>query len=137
MKIKSPTLNCEEEATPQGIAEIIPMLKERPDPFAILQQTEQTYVQTVWTPNGYDLEYQDKDILHHYQVMSLLTQEQVISIFQSYLAGDNTWKSDIEFQEKRITDCPFRLGHALGKFCGSFVRAFREARRKREFEQRR
>jgi len=36
MRLIVPTLDCNEEVTPDTIAKVIPLIKEKKDPFAIL-----------------------------------------------------------------------------------------------------
>ena len=70
MKLIIPTLNREVDATPEIIAEMIPVLEGKDDPFAILEQSDLTYIQTLWTPNEYDIEYQEQNLMHHYKIKS-------------------------------------------------------------------
>jgi len=88
MKIICPTLNKEEEATLQNIAEIIRLLENKEDTFVILEKDALTYMQALWTRDGYDLEYQDGNILEHYWLSELVTQDDVIWALQSYLKGE-------------------------------------------------
>ena len=122
MKLISPTLDVNEEATTESIANVIQSLEGRDDPFAILEQNELTYLQALWTPDGYHLEVQEGNVDQHFQSTSPVPKEQVISCFQAYLSNDHSWKSEIEFEQKIIRDIPFRLGRAVGQFFGGFVR---------------
>ena len=131
MKIIAPTLKREEEATEANIADIISQLVGRHDPFAILEKTELTYIQTLWTPEGFDLEYQERDLMHHYQIRPPIPQRDVISVFQVYLRGEEYWKSEFEFRLKNIATLRYKIGYYLGAFFGGFIRGFREAREKR------
>ena len=127
MKIISPALDLNEEATLVDIPKIIQSLEDKEDPFAILEQDELTYIQTLWTPNGYHLEYQEGDVNRHFQSTSPLSKEQVAYCFQSYFSSDQNWKSQIEFEQKIIRDTPFNLGRSIGQFFGGFLRGFNKA----------
>ena len=131
MKIKAPTLNRDNDATAAIIAEIIPQLVGQPDPFAILEQSEMTYIQALWTKNGFDIEYQERDLMHHYQITKLLPGEQVIAIFQEYLKYGTNWKPQFEFQRKNVATFQYKLGYHIGTFVGSFLKGLRESRAKK------
>ena len=118
MKINCPTLNRYEEATLQTIADSIQKLEGKEDPFLILEKTELTYMQTLWTPDGFELEYQDGNVLEHYRVSELITQEDVIWALQSYLKGEPYWKSKFNFEKKEIATQSYKVGHKIGSIFG-------------------
>ena len=124
MKLIAPTLDLNEEATHESIANTIQSLEKRDDPFVILQHNEMTYMQTLWTPEGFSLEYQEESSNQHFQSSYLLPKEQVISCFQAYLSNDQSWKSQVEFEQKIIKDIPFNFGRSIGQFFGGFIRGF-------------
>lgn len=132
VKLIVPSLGRNEEATPEGIAEIIPLLAGKDDPFAILEQSEFTYAQTLWTPNGYDLEYQEQNIMNHHRIKSLLPKAKLITVLQSYLSGDPNWNSGLEFSRKEVADLPTKVGYSIGQFFGSLIRGFKETRRNKD-----
>ncbi len=70
------------------------------DSFAILARGEQVYIQTSAAPSdGFLLEYRDGSENEHYSCSNFeLTADQVIRAFQSYLADDGRWKSELEWQ---------------------------------------
>lgn len=82
------------------IEESIQSLTGDGDSFAILARAEQVYMQTSGDPqNGFVLEYRDGSEEEHYSCTnSQLTAEQVVWAFQSYLANDDKWKSDLKWQ---------------------------------------
>lgn len=84
------------------------------DSFAILARSDQVYIQTSGDPqNGFVLEYRDGSEEEHYSCSNFnLTAEQIIRAFQSYLANDNKWKSDLEWQPQ-VFD--YSGGSNLGK----------------------
>lgn len=122
MKILSPTLNRQEEATEENIAEIVCLLEEKRDTFAILEINDLTYMQTLWTANGYDLEYQEGSILNHYRVKELLTQEEAIWVLTSYSRGETCWKTKFEFEQKEIATHSYKCGYRIGYFLGRLLR---------------
>ena len=131
MRLIAPALDRDEEATPEGIAEVIPLLKGKEDPFAILQQSELTYAQVLWTIEGYDLEYQDQNVMNHFQIQAPVPAQKVIALLQSYLAGDSNWKSGLQFDRKDIATIPTKIGFTVGAFVGGFIKGFKEAREKK------
>jgi len=87
MKLLSPCLDLEATASPELLAESTPRLKGQVDPFIILEQSELTYMQCLWTEDGYDLEYQENSIFNHFRGTVLLSEEDIISAMQEYLSG--------------------------------------------------
>ncbi len=125
MRIICPTLNRNEPASEDAIAEIVPMLRNRPDPFLILEKTEMTYMQTLWTREGYDLEYQEDTILEHYRLTELTNEDDAIWALQAYLRGKLYWKTKFKFKKKEIATTSFKLGHQLGYLVGRALRFLR------------
>jgi len=122
MKIICPTLNKEEEATVQNIEETIRLLKNKEDAFVILKKDAMTYMRALWTPDGYDLEYQDGNILDHYWLSELATQDDVIWALQSYLKGEPYWRTKFRFEKIEIATHSFKIGHKIGSFLGKLSR---------------
>ncbi len=127
MRLIAPALGRDEEAKLEGIADVIPLLKGKDNPFVILEQSELTYAQALWTPEGYDLEYQEQNVMNHFQVTAPLPEQKLISILQSYLNSDPDWKSDLQFDRKDIATIPTKIGFSLGAFVGGFIKGFKEA----------
>jgi len=128
MNLLAPTLGIEQPATEALIATVVLDLAGRRDPFAILQQDKLTYMQVLWTVQGYDVEYQEGDIMHHFQLAQPATAAQATLALQNYLVGNDTWKARLRFVRKNIAGWHYRIGYAVGQFAGAFTRAFREAR---------
>lgn len=84
------------------IEEAIESLTGDGDSFAILARADQVYIQTSGDPsNGFVLEYRDGSEAEHYSCANFeLTAEQIIRAFQSYLADDDKWKSELEWQSQ-------------------------------------
>ena len=87
-------------ATDRLIEESIRSLTGEGDSFAILSQAPQIYIQTSGGPSyGFVLEYRDGSADEHYSCSnSKLTVDEVIRAFQSYLAEDGKWKSELEWE---------------------------------------
>ena len=120
MNIECPTLERNEEATEEAIAELVPLLAEREDPYLILSETEMTYMQTLWTPEGYALEYQNESILEHYGAKGYFEADDIIWALQSYLQGQPYWKTKFEFERQEIATTSFKIGHFFGSIIGKF-----------------
>jgi hypothetical protein len=128
MKLVAPTLGIEQSATESLIGNVVSELAGRQDPFAILEQDELTYMQVLWTADGYDLEYQERDVMHHFRLGRLVTASEATLALQNYLAGDETWKEGLKFLRKEIAGSRYKIGYAIGQFFGGITRGFREAR---------
>jgi len=122
MRIICPTLNRDEMASEANIAEIIPLLENKPDPFVILERDKMTYMQTLWTKDGFDLEYQEGTISEHYRLSELTNRDDAIWALQSYLRGELYWKTKFKFEKKEIATASFKLGHRLGYLAGRALR---------------
>jgi hypothetical protein len=86
------------------IEESIRSLTGDGDSFAILARAEQEYIQTSGDPShGFVLEYRDGSDEKHYSCSNFeLSAEQIIRAFQSYLAADDRWKSELEWQSQEF-----------------------------------
>jgi hypothetical protein len=125
MIIQAPTLHREEEATEENIAEIVRLLKGNDRSFAFLRQTNMTFIQTLWIPGGYILAYQENDIMHIYRAREFVSQEDAIWALQSYLKGEERWKSKFDFEHKTI-DNPFvKMSYKLGTIAGKIIQFIR------------
>ena len=121
MIIHAPTLDREEEATAENIAEIVRRLKGKDKPFAILRQTNMTFIQTLWTPEGYILAYQENDIHHIYRAKEFVSQADAIWAFQSYLKGEKRWKSKFDFEHKTMDNPIVKISYTLGTIAGKII----------------
>jgi hypothetical protein len=70
--------------------------------FAILSQSDMTYMQVAPVDEGYVLEFQEGDTSRHYQAVNLLPLSAVIEAFQSYQRGDDTWKLKTQWQRLNL-----------------------------------
>lgn len=121
MIIHAPTLDREEEATAENIAEIVRLLKGKDKPFAILKDTNMIFMQTLWTPGGYILAYQEKDIHHIYRAKEFVSQADAIWALQSYLKGEERWKSKFAFEHKTIDNPLVTISYKLGTIAGKII----------------
>jgi hypothetical protein len=66
--------------------------------FLILGLTDMTYIQASGDQRvGFDLEYQEADIRHHYRAKGDFTADQIVKAFVAYSAGTEDWKKTVEW----------------------------------------
>jgi hypothetical protein len=69
------------------------------DAFLALGPTEMTYIQTSGDPKvGFDLEYQEADVRHHYRAKRDFAADEIVKAFVSYAAGAEDWKNMAEWE---------------------------------------
>lgn len=72
--------------------------------YAILESNTGEFIQTTGNKiDGYNVEYQEGGIEKHYQLGSSFTLEQVVSIFQKYAKGGNSWKEDYAMMSNKLS----------------------------------
>jgi hypothetical protein len=125
MIIHAPTLHREEEATAENIGEIVRLLKGKDKPFAVLKKTNTTFIQILWTSEGYILAYQENDIHHIYRATEYLSQADATWALQSYLKGEDRWKSKFEFEHKTIDNPLVTISYKLGTIVGKIIQFFK------------
>ena len=125
MIIHAPILKRKEEATAENIAEIVRLLKGKDKAFAILRKTNMTFIQTLWIPGGYILAYQEDDIHHIYRARELVAQKDTIWALQSYLKGEEHWKSKFTFEHKTIDNPLVKISYQLGTIIGKIIQLFK------------
>ena len=81
-----------------------------------------TYMQVLWTEDGYDLEYQEDDIYHHYWLKNFISQEDAVWAMQSYLNKQPYWKTKFEFENKEIATRSQKIGYKVGRFLGTVLK---------------
>ncbi len=118
MELICPSLNREEEASTHSIAGIVPKIANKENPFVIPEKDEMTYMQGLWAPKGYDLEYQEGNVFEHYWLKELTTQDDVIWALQSYLKKEHYWKTKFNFDKKDIATPSHKIGFKLVAFFG-------------------
>ncbi len=118
MILESPTLGINEEASLESIGRIIPKLKGKENPYAILRVSELEYVQTLWTEDGYEVEFQEGSIDRHFVLSEYIEVEEVVKILGLYLTGENGWKEKHDVWRKNIRGFWGNLGYQIGKLLG-------------------
>jgi len=98
VELSSPCFNRAVPATDEIIWLTIRALPEIEDPFAVLDAGDYEYLQTLWTPDGYVLEYQEQSLTQHYRAVRRLTADEVTRAFQLYARGDRAWLSGFKFE---------------------------------------
>jgi len=72
--------------------------------YAILESNNGYFIQTTGNKkDGYKIEYQEGSLEKHYQLGKRFTIEQVISVFQNYARGDNSWKENFEIPSNKLS----------------------------------
>lgn len=109
-------------------------LENRDEPYMILSSSELTYVRTLWTEDGYVLEYQEGNVDRHFASQELLRLREIEEVFLQYLSGDETWKDRHDFAKKAISDPYEQAGRVAGRLFGriaakgtEFAREFKKA----------
>lgn len=69
--------------------------------FAILSETEMTYMQASgWPEVGFDLEYQEGSLESHFRcTREPLTLQDVARAFKQYLRGDPSYKQELPWEQ--------------------------------------
>jgi hypothetical protein len=96
MTIECPHLDQRLPATHDAITSTIRLLRSKTqDTFAILSESDRmTYMQTLLTPDGFSLDYQDGSLFEHYRTKrSDLSAEEIIEAFCDYSDGKSTMRS--------------------------------------------
>jgi hypothetical protein len=94
-------------ASSETLRTLIPSLAGQEDPFAILTRNaeDMTYMQTLWTPTGYLVEYQEDSLERHFAtVREDLSAEDVIAAFRSYAAGESGWRTMFEYHHLELDE---------------------------------
>ena len=125
MNLSSYTLSIDEVATPKLIGEVISQLPNHEDPFATLAVDTYTYIQCLWTEDGFILEYQDGSIDRHYCSGDYLSSDAVIAALVQYHNNEDIWRTNIEFYRKNLRGFWGNLGYQIGCFIGSLTRGFK------------
>jgi hypothetical protein len=126
MKITSPTLNVNENASDSIIQKIFSDLPNKSDPYVILEVSDMSYLQSVWTEDGFIVEFQIDSIDQHFILNNALTSAQVVQLFTLYFKKDERWLADYEYTRKNLRGFWGGLGYSIGNFIGSITRGFKE-----------
>ena len=94
------------------------------DPFAILEVDEQTYLQTLWTSDGFVLDFQEGGMAAHYRCLAPMTVEDTVTAFQQYLAWNGEWRPHSDYKRVELRSLLFRVSFGIGRFVGRIARFF-------------
>jgi hypothetical protein len=89
-----------EHPTDGDIADALASLQQGDNSFAILGQTEMTYLQASGGDgDGFVLEYQDGSLVEHYHSIDrAIPLDRVIRTFQKYGRGDTSWRAETKWR---------------------------------------
>ncbi|TVZ37633.1 hypothetical protein P886_1975 [Alteromonadaceae bacterium 2753L.S.0a.02] len=130
MKLESPKLGIEENATLELIQKVLSSLKEEEGSFAILSESKMSYIQALMTKNGFIVQFQDESLDRHYEFDNYLSRSQTIVLFQKYLNKSPNWSGLLKYKSKNIRGFRGYLGLIVGRFVGGFIRGINETKRK-------
>jgi hypothetical protein len=80
MLLECPSLGLHEEASLKSLSTAVVGLEGKENPFLILSVNPMTYMQALWTEDGYVLECQDGSVAEHYVAEKLLSTDAVNSV---------------------------------------------------------
>ena len=130
MKLISPKLKIDAEATEHLIESSISKLKCEIDSFAILGVDEMNYIQALSTENGFVVQFQNGSLDEHYEFDTYLSRPQTIQLFQAYLKRSKSWQGNLSYSKVQIMGIAGKLGFTIGNFVGGLVKGFQEGRNK-------
>ncbi|MBN1672757.1 MAG: hypothetical protein JXR37_17065 [Kiritimatiellae bacterium] len=95
-----------ENPEPDEIEHALTGLDGGEESYAILAQSEMTYIQTCGGPEtGFMLEYQDGTLDAHFGATNLtISLEQVTAAFLSYAAGTPDWKTAFGWHREQVDE---------------------------------
>lgn len=66
--------------------------------FLVITVTELTYIQTSGDHRlGFELEFQERDVQHHYRTKRRLNTEEVVKVLAAYATGQGEWKQTADW----------------------------------------
>jgi hypothetical protein len=98
--LQSPHLIKTIKGYPEIIPDILDVLVGRNDPFLVVERADQVYIQTLWTEDGFLLEYREGSEAEHYRASHRLSAADVAITIQGYLT-QGSWKDVCAFD--RVT----------------------------------
>lgn len=89
-----------ERPTDSDIAAALASLQRRENSFAILSETEMTYLQaSAGDGDRFALEYQDGSLVEHYtSIDQNIPLERIVRTFQKYASDDKSWRTEMEWR---------------------------------------
>ena len=125
MKIESPFLNVDEEATDKLIESIITNIKNEQGAFAVMGNSQMEYIQALATEHGFIVQYQHGSLDEHYEFDTYLSRPQTINLFQAYLTQAHNWQNGLPSSKVNVRDFWGSLGYVIGRVLGRFARVFK------------
>ncbi|PQO25999.1 hypothetical protein C5Y96_21345 [Blastopirellula marina] len=95
--LESPHLLKTIPAYPEIIPDILDILVGRQNPYLIVDRGNEFYIQTMWTEEGYLLEYRSGSEAEHYESPQPLKAAEVARIIQGYLTH-SSWQDGCTFE---------------------------------------
>lgn len=93
------------------------------DQFAILGPSDQTYIQTLLTPDGFVLQYQEGSTEHHFETdRGDLSSAEVVEAFSAYLERNPAWKFPFSWHRVEVRTGSYRLGAWIGGLVGRLLK---------------
>ena len=106
-------------ATTENIRSILDDLAGRANPYVILAgDDELAFMQTLWTPSGFQLEFQAGGLEEHYRATREdLSVAEVATAFEAYVRGDESgWRHAFFFRRVEVRSAAHLFGIAVGRF---------------------
>ena len=119
MRLEASTINLESEADRQAVVDALTHARGSDDPLVALARSELTYIQGLWTDEGYVLAYQDGSADQYFTSRKFLTLEEIQAVFFQHLADDDAWKDKYDFEKKGSGVDPYdQAGRIAGRIIG-------------------
>jgi hypothetical protein len=95
-------------------------------PFIILAHNKTNYLRTIYSKEGYVLEYQYGSAEERFRSKDNLNIDEISKALKLYLQRDILWKNGIEFEKINITKpASFRLGYIAGSIAIKISKFFK------------
>jgi hypothetical protein len=123
MHLTTPHRNGPVDASRDAIAQILGDLPGKENPYLILSgDDEMTFMQTVWTPGGFVLEFQKGSVDQHYRCeRENLSAADVFETFIYYLTTNGSTPPSLSFRRIEVRSIWQRLGNAAGDAAGKLL----------------
>jgi hypothetical protein len=125
LSLTTPHRDSQLPATTENIRSILDDLAGRTNPYVILGGDDQlTFMQTLWTPAGFQLEFQAGSLEEHYRASREdLSVLEVAAAFEAYARGDEFgWRQAFFFRRVEVRSAAHLSGIAVGRFARSWHR---------------
>jgi len=95
--MESPWLLQKMNARPEMISDIVAVLAKRQDPYLVVARSDEYYMQTLWTDQGYILEFREGNAASHYRGSALFDADTVASIIRRFVLKE-PWQTAVVFE---------------------------------------